>query len=189
MLSRELLTRTFQAGLDYPAYVATGTPGQQAAWRRMETQVALTPAQKALIEGFAREMPVLVVSGIWCGDCAQQCPLLACIAAASRRIRLRFVDRDEQREFASHLRINAGDRVPVAVFMAEDHELVAIYGDKTLSRYRALAARELGPACPLPGAPTEDEEARAALQDWLDEFERVQLLLRLSGRLRARHGD
>jgi hypothetical protein len=29
----------------------------------------------------------------------------------------------------------------------------------------------------------------AVTQDWLDEFERVQLLLRLSSRLRQKHGD
>jgi hypothetical protein len=29
----------------------------------------------------------------------------------------------------------------------------------------------------------------ATVQDWLDEIERVQLMLRLSGRLRQKHGD
>lgn len=75
------------------------------------------------------------------------------------------------------------------IFLAEDDEFVSIYGDRTLSRYRALAARQLGPACPLPGAPIPDDEIAATLQDWLNEFERVQLLLRLSGRLRQKYGD
>jgi hypothetical protein len=79
--------------------------------------------------------------------------------------------------------------VPVALFLAEDCELVAVFGDRTLARYRALAARQLGPTCPLPGAPVSDDELAATLQDWLNEFERVQLLLRLSGRLRQKHDD
>jgi len=33
------------------------------------------------------------------------------------------------------------------------------------------------------------DELNATLQDWLNEFERVQLLLRLSTRLRQIHGD
>jgi hypothetical protein len=33
------------------------------------------------------------------------------------------------------------------------------------------------------------DEAAATMQAWLDEFERVQLILRLSGRLRQKHGD
>jgi hypothetical protein len=48
---------------------------------------------------------------------------------------------------------------------------------------------KLGPACPLPGAPLPDDELAATLQDWLNEFERIELLLRLSPRLRRKHGD
>ena len=41
----------------------------------------------------------------------------------------------------------------------------------------------------MPGAPVPDDELQATLQDWLDEVERVHLILRLSGRLRRKHGD
>jgi hypothetical protein len=34
-----------------------------------------------------------------------------------------------------------------------------------------------------------EDEVRATLADWLNEFERVALLLRLSGKLRSKHGD
>lgn len=178
------------AGLDYAAYLATGNPGQADGWQRAYDQTELTADQRRLVEGFTRDMHVLVVSGIWCGDCAQQGPLLARIAEANPdSIHMRWLDRDEHADLARHLRINAGDRVPVAVFCAEDHELVGWYGDKTLSRYRALAKKQLGASCPLPGAALEKEESAAALADWLREFERVHLLLRLSGRLRQKHGD
>ena len=73
--------------------------------------------------------------------------------------------------------------------MSEDFEPVSVLGDRTLTRYRAIAARNLGPSCPLPGAPVPDDELEGTLQDWLDEFERVQLLLRVSPRLRQLHGD
>ena len=39
------------------------------------------------------------------------------------------------------------------------------------------------------GASLADDERAAATQDWLDQIERVHLLLRLSGRLRQKHGD
>jgi len=134
-------------------------------------------------------MHVLCLSGIWCGDCAQQLPLLQRIADAGSTIIVRYLDRDAAPELQRRVRINGGDRVPVALFLAEDDEPVAIYGDRTLSRYRMLAARTLGPACPLPGAPVPEEEWRAALREWLEEVERVHLLLRLSNRLRQVHGD
>ncbi|QDU32919.1 hypothetical protein KS4_09580 [Poriferisphaera corsica] len=177
------------AATDYPTYVATGKPQQQADWTDIYNQIELTDAQKQLLAEFSREMKIIVVSGIWCGDCVQQVPLIEKIAQASDRIDLRYVDRDEVPELRDQITINQGTRVPVVVFLAEDYEQVSWYGDRTLCRYRRLAAQQLGGACPLPGAPVPDEELEESLQCWLNEFERVQLLLRLSGRLRQKHGD
>ena len=78
---------------------------------------------------------------------------------------------------------------PDTVFMAEDFEPVSAMGDRTLRYYRHLASRNLGPSCPLPGAPAGDSLLEDLVTDWLDEFERVHLLLRLSGRLRTAHKD
>jgi len=177
------------AGLVYAHYLATGKPEQQDNRTKIYNQVGLTDAQKQLLGGFSRQMHVIGVSGIWCGDCVQQGPLIQRIAEASDRIDLRWVDRDEHIDLQERLRINAGNRVPVLVFCAEDFEFVSWFGDRTLTRYRAMAQRQLAGACPLPGAPVPDDELAGTLADWLDEFERVQLILRLSGRLRQKHGD
>lgn len=186
MFDATMLKATFASAAPYDAFTATGSPEQQAGWRRVYEQAALTEAQRRLVGGFERSMHVLVVAGVWCGDCAQQCPLLARIAEANpRRVGLRFVDRDAHEGLSSRVRINGGRRVPVALFLAEDFEFVSMLGDRTLSRYRALAQRQLGPSCPVPGAPPPAAELAAVLQDWLNEFERVQLLLMLSPRLSA----
>ncbi len=62
-------------------------------------------------------------------------------------------------------------------------------GDRTLNRYRALARRQLGAARETGSVPPAADETSAVLQDCLDEVERVQLMLRISPRLRERHGD
>src|SRR5688572_27206422 len=179
------------AGQDYESYLASD-PAKAANWRKQEQQLRLADEQRRLISGFTRHMKVLVVSGIWCGDCAVQCPMLVRIAHVTSEpdlIDIRFLDRDQHSDLSSQIMINAGHRVPTVIFMAEDFEPVSILGDRTLTRYRAVAARQLGPSCPLPGAPVPQDELNATLQDWLDEIERVHLLLRLSGRLREKHGD
>src|SRR5687767_12963716 len=145
-MNSEFLSMKFAAGLPYDRYVLTGTAEQRRRWDEVYEAATLTEAQQGLLGGFVRKMNLLVVSGIWCGDCVQQCPLIERIAEGNRdRIDLRFVDRDEHRDLAEQLRINGGDRVPVAVFMAEDFEPCSIFGDRTLSRYRALARKYLGP--------------------------------------------
>jgi thiol-disulfide isomerase/thioredoxin len=184
------VSERFESALPYDRYLQTGTQEQQRRWTQVYDLAHLTAAQQELVGGFERDMKILVYSGIWCGDCVQQCPLLQRLAEANpARIHLRFVDRDLHRDLSLQLKINGGDRVPVLLFLAEDHELCAIFGDRTLNRYRALAHRQLGPACPTGILPPDLDELSATVQDFIDEFERIQLLLRLSARLRQKHND
>ena len=104
-------------------------------------------------------------------------------------IDLRFLDRDIRPDVRQELSINGGHRVPVVVFLSEDGFEVSRYGERTLSTYRRMAADHLGPACPTGFVPPAAEALAAVTADWLAEFERAQLILRLSPRLRAMHGD
>jgi hypothetical protein len=190
MLDAAYLRTKHQAGMPYEQYVRSGKPEQYDNWLKVYERAHLTDAQKSLVGGFVRKINVIGLSGIWCGDCVQQCPLIQRIADANPgKIDLRWVDRDVHIDLQKQVTINAGNRVPVLLFCAEDYEPVGWHGDRTLARYRALAQRNLGASCPLPGAPLDKDEVAATLLDWLDEFERVHLLLRLSARLRKLHGD
>ena len=182
------LKQLHESALSYDDYLAV-TPDRAAPWRENDARIQLTKAQQTLLDGFVREMKVIVLSGVWCGDCSSQGPMLAAIAAATPIIDLRWLDRDEAADLSEHLSINAGHRVPTVVFMAEDYEPVSVMGDRTLTRYRSMAARNLGAACDVPGATIPEDEFGDTLAEWLNEFERVQLLLRLSARLRQKHGD
>ena len=190
MLSPEFLRSTFEVGLPYAAYVATGRPDQQQSWARAHAAVRISPEQRGVVEGFVRRMPVLVTSGTWCGDCVMQVPILDHLARCNPGcIDLRMVDRDRHADLAAAVRICGGLRVPTVIFMSEDFEFMAIEGDKTLSRLRSMAAKQLGNACPLPGADQPADELSATVEDWVTKFEHVHLLLRMSHKLRERHGD
>ncbi len=180
----------FEQGLDYADFLAKyATDDQKARWAGMEERITLTDAQRTLLSGFVREMKVLVVSGAWCGDCVEQCPILLRFAEATDKIRLRFVDRDDHPDLASDLSVCGGNRVPAVLFLSEDDHPCGRYGDKTLAKYRRIVADQLGGACPTGIVPPAEELTSAVVQDWLDEFERIQLLLRTSTRLRKKHGD
>ncbi len=189
-MQADYLSSQFASALAYEPYLQTGTDEQRRRWAQVYETARLTDAQKQLVGSFTREMKVLIVSGIWCGDCVQQCPLLVKIGEANpAHIDLRLVDRDVHRDLSQRLRINGGDRVPVILFLSEDFELCSIAGDRTLHRYRAIARKQLGASCPIAIAPPDADEVAATLQDWLDEFERIHLMLRISPRLRMLHGD
>ncbi len=180
----------FDEALPYTTFLDTyANPEQRRRWDAMHARIALTADQAALLGGFQRRMPVLVLNGAWCGDCINQVPIFDHFDQASPAIEVRYLDRDQHEDVRSALMVNGGQRVPVAVFLSEDFFEVFRYGDRTLATYRRLAAQQLGPSCPTGLVPPDAEATAAVTAEWLGEFERAQLLLRLSGRLRQLHND
>jgi len=164
-------------------------PQRAAAWSARVARAAITDAQRTMLASFTRRSPMICLSGMWCGDCAMQCPLLQAIALACPMIDLVFLDRDEHMDLAEEVRIAAGHRVPTVLWLTEEFEFVHLLGDRTLSRYRAMARTQLGAACPVPFAEASSDENATVVAEWIAECERVQWILRLSPHLRELHGD
>lgn len=186
--------------IDWPSILSEAAPysefldryassSQRARWNQSHAAFNLNSAQRDRLAGFSRTMPVLCMAGAWCGDCINQCPVFDHFAQAAPAIDLRFIDRDARPDVRDALSINGGHRVPVVVFLSEDGYEVGRYGDRTLSIYRKLAVDHLGPSCPTGLVAPTGAAADAIVADWLNEFERAQLILRLSPRLRDKHGD
>jgi thiol-disulfide isomerase/thioredoxin len=180
----------FKHGLSYDKFLTThGTADQQLRWKSVFDQVKLSPAQLALLTSFKREMKVLCVAGAWCGDCVSQCPIFAQFAAATPQIQLRFFDRDVSSELAQELSVCGAPRVPAVLFLSEDNFPCGRYGDRTISKYRQVASDLEGVGCSTGIVQLASSLFDSVIQDWLNEFERIQLILRTSGRLRKLHGD
>lgn len=180
----------FQRALPYDDFLEKhGTKEHRRRWSDFLAQVKLTPEEDGLLRSFVREMNVLVMAGAWCGDCAQQCPIFQRFAEATDSVRLRFIDKDAEPEAAEQLTVCGGGRVPVVVFLSEDMKECGRYGDRTLARYRKMGSELLGAACPTGIGGAAATEIAEVTADWLREFERIQLMLRTSPRLRQKHGD
>jgi len=166
-----------------------GTVSDRDRWKGVADRVALTEGQKALLKKFRRETHVLVLAGAWCGDCVVQCPVFEHFIAEAPALKVRYLDRDAFPAAQDALLVNGGKRVPVVVFFSEDGHEVARFGDRTLSKYRELVEQETGESCASGIVGAGCESLARVTQDWLDQFERVQWILRLSPRLRKIHGD
>ena len=181
---------TFETGLPYREFLDQyGTPEHIRRWDAAHAEISLSPAQHDLLTSFVRDMKVLVVAGYGCGDCVNQCPILDHFAQANSRIQIRYFDRDAAAELAQELSICGAARVPSVLFLSEDNFVCGRYGDRTLSKYRDMAQSQVGTVCPSGLFPEESTLQQRVVQEWLDEFERIQLMLRTSGRLRQLHGD
>jgi len=180
----------FDSALPLEQFLAKyGSSTDKTRWRSALDATQLTDGQKALLGGFKREQYVLVLAGAWCGDCVSQCPIFERIAEGAPVVQVRYLDRDEHADAQRELQINGGDRVPVAVQFSEDGHEVSRYGERTLAKYRSLVSQLSGESCATGIVKGTDPLQMQVVQDWLNEFERVQWILRLSPRLRRKHGD
>jgi hypothetical protein len=178
MHDRDLLAGKFAEGMDFASFVASGAAeGHDAAWRQRYEQCALSPEQAALAGSFTQPMRVLCLTGTWCGDCALQGSAMQRIAEGSPAVELRFLSRNDHADLQVKAPINAGFRVPITWFMSAEFEAASRFGDRTLSRYRSMARKALGDDAVQ--APPPVDPVREVLREVLDEFERVQLMLRL----------
>jgi len=180
----------FDSGQEYSAFLEKyGTADQKERWAAVRDQITLTTAQSETLGGFVREMKVLVLAGTWCGDCVNQCPIFDRFVLATPKIQIRWFDRGDNPDLAELLSTCGGQRVPSVLFLSEDNYVCGRCGDRTLAKYRDMAATQLGAACPSGIAAQDTSLLNQVTQEWLNEFERIQLMLRLSGRLRKLHGD
>lgn len=180
----------FQSALTYDQFLAAhGTEIDRHKWANVLQGTVLTESQIATLGSFVRQMKVLCFSGAWCGDCVEHCPIFQTFAQHCPQIELRFIDRDTDAQLKSELTICGAARVPQTILLSEDMEFVARLGDRPLSKYRELAAKISGAACSTGMILAGDPLRAEIIQDWLNDFERAQLTLRTSPKLRQRHGD
>jgi len=75
----------YESAAPYRDFLAHhATPEQRTRWDACHGRIVLTAAQRQVLDGFVRRMPVLVLAGAWCGDCVNQCPIFDHFAAAAR---------------------------------------------------------------------------------------------------------
>ena len=166
----------------YDAYLEASDPKRAAHWPPLEKRIpALSEAQQERVSGFGRKLNILLVSGVWCGDCVRQGPMIRQIAdSCDESVELRVIDRDVNPDLRDEVRILGAARVPVVVFLSEDFHESGRFGDRLLDTYRRKATSEIGPACAVPMAEIPPEELAAERDEWLDIFERMLLMVRLA---------
>lgn len=188
-VNQEFYREHFARALSYQAYLDASEEKHVAKWQAALERTHLTATQTALLGGFTRRLNLLVLSGVWCGDCVRQGPIFHRLAEAAPTLDLRWLDRDANPELTDLLRINGARKVPVAVYLSEDFFELGRFGDRPLSVYRAKARRELGAACETGIVPPAAEALAAEIAEWVDITEWMHLILRTAPLLRERYGD
>ncbi len=172
--------RSFEAAAEYDAYLAASPEQRAQRWIAMAAKTPpLTREQRLRLTGYRRPLRVLLMSSDWCGDCVRQGPMIKRVADAGEEVELRVADRDANPALRDELRIMGAMRIPVAVFLTEEFFEVGRSSDRTLGHYRQKAVNEMGAACPVPWAIPPAGELAGELDEWVDLFEKMLLMVRL----------
>ena len=174
---------------EYDEFLQEQDQNHADKWRNIDQRLPeLTPEQIKRLQGYNRELNILVYGGIWCPDCQRQAPMIKKLTEIiGPKAHIKIIDRDTSQELKDELRILGATRVPMIVILSEDFWEVGRYGDRLLNVYRAKAAREIGRG--QNAGVLSPKALEAEMNEWVDIIERAQIMLRLSPPLRRRYND
>jgi thiol-disulfide isomerase/thioredoxin len=175
--------------LSLDKFIEGTKPDEQEQWNDRKKRVPdLSNDQIERLQGFDRELNVLMYAGGYCGDCSRQAPMLQkMVDVAGEKVIFKVIEREGLIELQDELRILGALRVPVVVFLTEDFWEVGRFGERLLSVYRSKAAREIGRG--KDQGVLSPKALKRETSEWLDIFERMLLMVRLAPPLRRRHKD
>ncbi len=179
----------FELAKDFDSYLKEGDSSHYTRWLdAIDRTPNLNDQDKDRVQGYNRILNILVYSGIWCGDCVRQVPIIQKIAdVAGDLVNVRIIEREESPELMEELRLVGAHRVPVTVFLTEDFWEIGRTSDRTLSVYRAKAARDIGKE--FNAGILVPKARERELAEWVDTFEKMLLMVRLSPSLRKKYSD
>jgi len=83
--------------------------------KRLDKQVELTDELKSALQDNEKEMVWLVLTEAWCGDAAQNVPVIAKMARESDKITLKLILRDKHLDIMDQYLTNGGRSIPKLV--------------------------------------------------------------------------
>ncbi|MEP7074378.1 MAG: thioredoxin family protein [Acidobacteriota bacterium] len=97
--------------------------------RRLEKTIALDEAVKTAVKNVERSVIWLVITEGWCGDAAQNIPIIEKIAAQSVKIETRYILRDENLGLIDQFLTNGARSIPKVIALdAATHEAIGSWG-------------------------------------------------------------
>ena len=150
--------------------------------KRLDKTVELRPDVADAINKLTRKLNWVVISEGWCGDAAQNVPVLAKIAeASSGKITLEFVLRDQNLELMDQYLTNGGRSIPKLICLdAETQQELGTWGP------RPAEAQELFLRLKNEGVPKD--EFISAVHNWYTSDKTQSLQLEMAELLKQFQG-
>lgn len=130
-LTATLVEEGKTTGPNQAANLVEFTALNQHRMKRIDKTVKLNPELEARMKAIDRPQVWLVLTEAWCGDAAQNIPVLAAVANAAPNVQLRLVLRDENLDLMDAYLTNGGRSIPKLIaFDAETGEELGTWGPR-----------------------------------------------------------
>jgi len=141
---------------------------------RLGKTIEVEAEVKEVISNVRRPMIWLVMTEAWCGDAAQNIPVIEKVAAESERIETRYIFRDEHPELMDRYLTNGARAIPKLLALdARTYEILGSWGSRPAAAQDLFTSRrEAGVEKPL---------IREELQRWYNADKGTSLQRELAG--------
>lgn len=131
-ITREQAEQGRTSGASQDTLLVESTRLNAQRMKRIDKQFEITPEVQEVLAGIDRAQKWIVITETWCGDSAQILPFIGKMAAASARIELQIILRDENLDFMDQYLTNGRSRsIPKLVsFDAASGEELASWGPR-----------------------------------------------------------
>lgn len=92
----------------------------------------------SVVNAYTKKLNIIVLSEFWCGDAAQNVPVIAKVLSISENAEMRILFRDENLELMDKFLTNGGRSIPKVILLDENFNLVGSWGPRP-----ALAQEEM----------------------------------------------
>jgi hypothetical protein len=142
----KLLAEDRTTGDGHPADFVEYTKLNVHRMERLDKTVALNDDLLKTLQGLKGKQIWLVISEAWCGDAAQNLPILHLMAEQTPNIELHIVLRDENLELIDQYLTNGGRSIPKLIMLdAETLTELATWGPRPAGAQELLVAHKANP--------------------------------------------
>lgn len=119
------------SGVDQPFERIEATKLNAHRMRRIDKQIELNDSLKKTIKSINKKLTFILIAESWCGDGAQNIPIIAKIADISSNIELKIIFRDENLGIMDVYLTNGSRSIPKVIFIdSETKEELGTWGPR-----------------------------------------------------------
>jgi len=140
-----LLAQNKTTGPDQSEAMINYSKMNEHRMKRLDKTIVLSEELKAAVGAIKSPQTWLVITELWCGDAAQNVPVMNKIAELNPLIQLKLVLRDENPELMNMFLTNGGKSIPIFIALNNEQEVLWKWGPRPVHAQNMLIEYKSAP--------------------------------------------